>query len=1442
MPNLSKPGDIISADICKRSIGGLGFLVRERRRKPVVIVSDIIEGGAAHDTGLLEVGDVVLKVNSVDLTNVSYQEALYALRAVKPGETATLLLRVRDGFTSRLETTFNHQGQARTVRITESSVPVVNSEGKSSKLTNGGPNLDNRIVRSTPNGQNTRRRESVKKIESKTNSLSELTCGVCLSSNNPTIPQPPRVSAPNDRRQDVSQTVTKVVNDEPKSGSSKMAETKNIPNGHSITNGGNAKWNDLNGNAIAKDDVVDATIVARRPTEKTPLVNGIEKPKSAESHTPTSVKPIHKSSSTESNHQPSYHTLRNWETGTRTNDTLYTKCMKAQSVATGCTRNKCLGSVMNPDHMSIDPRKNVRSKEEKLEMAVDFIKQYYGSMKRKNPEMEKKRLAEVVESIEKTGSYQLTEYELIFGAKTAWRNAPRCIGRIQWNKLQVFDYRHVDNTAQMFDAICNHLKYATNKGNIRSCITFFPQRTDYKKDFRVWSSQYIRYAGYGQPDGSIIGDPANVEFTEVCIKLGWKPKFGRFDILPLVLQANGEDPDIYEIPPDLALEVKLRHPRFKWFEELGYKWCAVPAVSNVLLDIGGLEFPAAPFNGWFMGTEIARDLCDVARYNVLQDVAEKMNLDTRNTSSLWKDIALVEFNVAVLHSYQSDRVTIMDHHSATQSFMKHYANELKLRGGCPGDWVWLTPPISGSITPIFHQEVLNYILHPSCKYQPDPWKYHVWKGKVNKVKKAIRFKELAKSVLIMSSMMGKAMANRVKATILYASETGKSLEYAKTLCDIFNHAFAAKVVCMDDYDIVHLEHETLLLVVTSTFGNGDPPENGVNLGQTLVELSKPEESQKPRMQRLLKRSSTAPDNLGTDKTRFTSIHNVTPSVRRRSSVAMEPIDLPDIGEATGLLANLRFAVFGLGSRAYPHFCAFAHAIDTLLGELSGDRLLEIGEGDELCGQEESFRNWAKKVFQIACETFCVGEDVSVEAASASLAGQDRSWSPNKFRIAVDPEDVEEPALLEGLSNFHKKKVSGCKLKKRTNLQSGEQDRGTILVEFDSSSSSEIKYLPGDHIGIYPCNQTEIVDRILERLHDKVDEKALIQLQIFEQRTTPLGVISNWLPDKRLPACTLRTAFERYFDITTCPTPQLLKIFADCAADDKEKARLLELSEGKSEYEEWKFHFLPNLAEVLAEFPSVRVEASLLLSQLSPLQCRYYSISSSTDVYPNEVHCTVAIVSYNTQGGSGTKRHGVCSSYLNRMELGSDICCFIRPATSFHLPKNSSAPCLLIGPGTGIAPFRSFWQQRMYDIKQGKQVGEVALLFGCRHPDRDHLYKDEIQEAKNCGAITEYHTAFSRLPGQPKQYVQHVLKEQLADLAYDWLLKNSGHVYICGDVTMADDVNNALMEVLEKKANISKKEAREHVTKMKMGLYLHEDVFGYTRYTPKSRVILKAQPW
>ncbi|MDP9208300.1 MAG: nitric oxide synthase oxygenase [Actinomycetota bacterium] len=330
------------------------------------------------------------------------------------------------------------------------------------------------------------------------------------------------------------------------------------------------------------------------------------------------------------------------------------------------------------------------------------------------------RVEEVRAQIERYGTYAHTAAELTFGARAAWRNSSRCIGRLYWRSLRVRDRRHVTAAAQVAAEAFTHLREATNGGRVRPTLTVFAPNTPERPGPRIWNEQLIRYAGYRQSDGTVIGDPRYADFTDAVRDLGWPGGPGTpFDVLPLVVQVPGKRPRLFDLPKDVVLEVPLRHPCYPWFAQLGLRWHAVPAISNMCLEIGGLCYPAAPFNGWYMGTEIgARNLADIHRYDVAPIVAGWLGLDTATERSLWRDRVLVELNIAVLHSFDAAGVIIADHHTESRRFLTHLAREERAGRITPADWSWIVPPISGAATAVFHRYYDNADLRPNYVHHP----------------------------------------------------------------------------------------------------------------------------------------------------------------------------------------------------------------------------------------------------------------------------------------------------------------------------------------------------------------------------------------------------------------------------------------------------------------------------------------------------------------------------------------------------------------------------------------------------------------------------------------------------------------------------------------------------------------------------------------------------
>ena len=350
--------------------------------------------------------------------------------------------------------------------------------------------------------------------------------------------------------------------------------------------------------------------------------------------------------------------------------------------------------------------------DELLTSAERFIRLFYAENQAGSPDA---RLAEVRFDIETTGTYWHTGAELEFGARVAWRNSSRCIGRRYWNSLRVRDRREVSAAADIAAESVEHLREATNGGRIRPVITVFAPDAPGRPGPRILNNQLVRYAGH-QVAGGIIGDPASADVTSLARELGWQGgrPARRFDILPLIIQESGVFHTLHEVPAEAILEVPIEHPQFGWFAALGLRWYAVPVISDMYLDIGGVVYPAAPFNGWYMCTEIgSRDFGDAGRYDQLPVIARHMDLSTACDRTLWKDKALTELNLAVLHSFTAAGVTIADHHTEAARFLQHVEREERHGRTCPADWTWIVPPAASSATPVFHRYYDDFDASPN---------------------------------------------------------------------------------------------------------------------------------------------------------------------------------------------------------------------------------------------------------------------------------------------------------------------------------------------------------------------------------------------------------------------------------------------------------------------------------------------------------------------------------------------------------------------------------------------------------------------------------------------------------------------------------------------------------------------------------------------------------
>jgi len=1024
--------------------------------------------------------------------------------------------------------------------------------------------------------------------------------------------------------------------------------------------------------------------------------------------------------------------------------------------------------------------------EKSILQARDFLSQYYNDHvnheKPKKPQSEREK--EVIQQIREKKTYKMTSDELVWGARMAWRNAPRCPARVIWKKLTVFDKRHIDDAEGMFKAILEHLEYSNNGGNIRPAITVFRQREPGKKDPRVWNGLMCQFAAYEADDGSIIGDPAALGITQFCQKLGWQGKGTPFDFLPMLLSGADGEPKYFEIPEHLCMRVKITHPTNEGINSMGLEWFGLPGVSSMMFECGGLQYPGAPFAGWYQGTEVAsRDFLDPQRYNLLVPIGEAMGLDMSSNTTLWKDEVALELNKAVLYSYKKAGVSIVDHFTQADQFMDHMKDEIKVRGGCPADWVWIVPPQGGSLTSTFHQEMLNYHLSPSYEYQDKP--YETWyRGEKRKT-----FRAVAKTVFLWMSLYMKMVAKRKICTVFYSSETGTAKKFAKMAAELFNMSYKTQLMPLDRTPAQIRQVITksdIELVVASTFGNGESPEMSRTYTQGLTDLVDAYVNKEPQVVKLLEYA----------KYKY-------------------------------------YAVFGLGSSAYPKFAAYGRLLDSNYQKIGANPMIPYTTGDELKDQKGSFNKWLRKAFLTSLKI------MNQEPPKAYL---ERIQAVKQYRWRSSPKGKVKTAST-ALSEFYDVAVNDFKMTKRSNLHKEAEEPPTLKIDFHYDEKSDITYAPGDHLSIYPCNDRAKVEYLKSRLNNNPPEERLVTLQVESG--------GLWENADDFPVETTFDDILTYFlDISQTPTQSLLNILAKFTEDKEEKEEITVLANDEDAYEKWRKD-CKDVTETLREFVSINITSPILASQLGIIKPRKYSIAS-TPIQPiskgsapvqaliNNVSLVVGVAQYQTETGRAKK--GLTTGMLQSLKNETSIFGSIKNAKSsnFRLPDDPAWPIIMICAGSGIAPFRGFWMKRFEQTQEGQMVGKTSLYFGCRKKSMN-LLKNETDMLSNAskgllgrlmscndGIATEFEfereVAYSREPNHPKQYVQNLLTRDAAKI-HDLWVKKGGYIYICGKISMAEGIEKALKGILRHIGNIDEEAVESTMEDMRKNMRYQEDIFG-----------------
>lgn len=492
-----------------------------------------------------------------------------------------------------------------------------------------------------------------------------------------------------------------------------------------------------------------------------------------------------------------------------------------------------------------------------------------------------------------------------------------------------------------------------------------------------------------------------------------------------------------------------------------------------------------------------------------------------------------------------------------------------------------------------------------------------------------------------------------------------------------------------------------------------------------------------------------------------------------------------------LLEGKSYAVFALGNTQYELYCYVGRKVDKRLEELGGTRIIERGEGDDDGSLDDDYNEWKDRFLETVKNLYLAGADAPEQIEFAP------SYSV-KFGIS----DSSYKSGLEGLA-VGKTAIATVSVNRELRQQPG--DDTTRHVEIDISKT-DLSYVTADNLGIYSSNGAQLVDRLVQRL--QLNPTSLFTTKPLQKSTRALPYPSP---------CSVEDILTWYIDFNAIPRKNALVILSQYCTEVKDRDLLLSYTGAKKEYyQAQKFSFL----ELLEDCPSCVIPFVALLQIIPSLQPRYYTISSSSKVYPDSIHITV-VRSHETLP-SNRVYDGICSTYLTYLKPHQKIAVFVRPS-SFRLPLQASTPVIMVGPGTGFAPFRAFMQEgRLMKEEQGKDLRDWILFFGCRHSEKDYIYKSFIEAAVNDGVISTLHTAFSR-EHEKKVYVQDIMRQKdVSDEIWNLIDKKGAYFYLCGATNMGRTVKEVVTKIAQNNGKMSASAASDYVREMtESGRYIAE---------------------
>ncbi|KAM3849506.1 methionine synthase reductase-like [Diretmus argenteus] len=716
------------------------------------------------------------------------------------------------------------------------------------------------------------------------------------------------------------------------------------------------------------------------------------------------------------------------------------------------------------------------------------------------------------------------------------------------------------------------------------------------------------------------------------------------------------------------------------------------------------------------------------------------------------------------------------------------------------------------------------------------------------------------------------------------------------------HGLVADICCLNENHKYNLEKENSPVVfVVSTTGDGEPPDNALQFVKRIKKKTLPSDHYKHLCYALLALGDTnyanfcncgktidhrlqevgakhfyatghADDGVGLELVVDPWLAGLWEAIKGALSKMASDREGHSNTDLTDSAANLSSPDIKLNllSLADDQNCESARASEeaadskSTFAALSSASVTQTTASDprptfsaEDIGLDSQSADIAAGVSKSTPETQTGDVGVSHAVLEASLTCSLPPLSESSLNVPALPPpylnvSLQEDAVEEVNAPLNKEALHEVPISRAVQLTRGDSVKTALLLELDIAAHPTLTFQPGDSFDVFCPNRASEVGEMLRRLGLQDQRNHRVQVSLRKDTKKKGAQVPSYVPQN----ITLQCLLTRCLEIRSVPKKAFLRALVEVTGDGVQRRRLQELSskQGAADYNLYVRDPSLSVVDLLAAFPSCSPPLSLLIEHLPKLQPRPYSAASSSLWHPGKLHFVFNAVEFPACSGRPAGRKGLCTGWLSELinpilvypgrTQSSDspglpkIHVSLRPNCSFRPPADPSVPFIMVGPGTGVAPFIGFLQQREKEREESPEAafGETWLFFGCRHKDRDFLFREELEGFVSSGTLSHLKVCFSRddqveeeeeaptSPAAPR-YVQHNLLLNSQHIT-DILLKQNGCLYVCGDAkNMAKDVNDSLMEMIRAELQLDQLDAMKRLAGLREEKRYLQDIWG-----------------